>query len=113
MQKPPIFDLEERTTAFARDVRDFVRLLPSTRANVIYFDQLLRAASSVGANYIEGNDAIGRGDFLVKVKTSRREAREARYWLRLLEVGDNQQFIQNREMLIDEAGQLVKILSTI
>jgi four helix bundle protein len=106
------FDLEERMLIFASDVRDFLLSLPQTAANRIYTDQLLRSSSSVGANYIEGNDAIGDKDFLVKIRTSRREAKESRYWLRLLQISNEEnKNIQHR--LADEAEQFVRILSAI
>jgi four helix bundle protein len=75
--------------------------------------QLLRCSSSIGANYIEANDALGRKDFLLKAKTSRREARETCYWLQLLELQQVQYSEDRRRLLIDEATQLIRILSAI
>ncbi len=112
-QQPPKYDLEQRMLVFARNVRDFVQSLPVTPANKIYTDQVLRSSSSIGANYIEGNDALGKKDFLVKMRTSRREARETRFWLQLFETGNRPQLIERQKILIDEVGQLIKILSAI
>lgn len=107
------FDLEDRMLRFATDTRDFLHTISTTPANKIYSDQLLRSSSSVGANYIEGNDAIGEKDFLVKIRTSRREAKESRYWLRLLEIEDQNVLRNEHARLIDEAEQLTRILSAI
>jgi four helix bundle protein len=107
------FDLEDRMTRFAKNVCDFLRPIPLTEANTIYMRQLLRSSSSIGANYLEANDALGKKDFLVKTRTSRREGKETRYWLRLLEIPDNQKLENKRKILIDEAEQLIRILSAI
>ncbi len=107
------FDLEERTLTFALNVRNFVQAINQTQANKTYGEQLLRSSGSVGANYIEANDALGKKDFLSKIKTSRREAKESRYWLRLLQNDASLDQKQAHELLIDEAGQLIRILSAI
>ena len=109
----PVFDLEKRSIAFALNVRDFLNIVHKTPANKIYTSQLLRSSSSIGANYIEANDSLGRKDFVSKVKTSRREARETCYWLQLLALQKVQQLEQKQKLLIDEATQLVRILSAI
>jgi hypothetical protein len=76
------YDLEDRTLAFARRCRAFVRRLPRTVANAEDAKQLVRASGSVGANYIEANEALSKKDFRMRVKI-RKEAKEARYWTRL------------------------------
>ena len=65
----------------------------------------------MGANYIEGNDALGERDFLVKIKTSRREAKETSYWLRLLTIPDNKELESERQNLVQEATEFVRIFS--
>ncbi len=79
-----IYDLEERTTVYAENVRDFCLKLPKNMANVEYIPQLIRSGSSPGANYIEANESIGDKDFKMKIKTCRRESKESAYWLRLV-----------------------------
>src|SRR5216110_2416054 len=79
------YDLEDRTFEFAKASRAFVKQLPRTIANIEDAKQFIRASGSVGANYIEANESIGKKDFLMKVKTCRREAKESGYWLRLLD----------------------------
>jgi four helix bundle protein len=107
------YDLEDRTWRFARDTRDFVKVISRTRANAIYTNQLLRSSSSVGANYIEANDAIGKYDFVMKLRICRRESRESALWLRLLETTQNWRQECERLRLLDEAMQLVRIFSAI
>ena len=107
-----VFDLEMRMTVFAKNMRDFCMHLDQTQANRIYIDQLIRASSSVGANYIEGNDALGRKDFIMKIKTSRREARETRYWLQLIILSSHSD-AQMQKAFVDEAEQFIRILSAI
>ena len=82
--KKPVYDLEEWTFQFAKAVRLFVKALPKTIANIEDGKQLVRAAGSVGANYIEANESLGKKDFLMRIKISRKEAKESAYWLRLI-----------------------------
>ncbi len=108
-----VYDLEERTFHFAKRVRKFVRTLPMTIANQEDIRQLVRASGSVGANYREANDALGRKDFLMRIKLSRKEAKESVYWLKLI---SETNLLENRsegEHLVQEASELVKILSSI
>lgn len=73
--------------------------------------QLIRAAGSVGANYIEANESLGKKDFIMKIRTSKREAKESRYWLKLSR--PNQENVQEKECLIQEATELMKIFGSI
>lgn len=105
------YDLEERTYLFAKASRAFVKALPRTIANLEDAKQFIRASGSIGANYIEANEAIGKKDFVMKIKICRREAKESRYWLRLIDVGDKLQ--DNRDQLLGEADELMKIFGAI
>jgi four helix bundle protein len=105
------YDLEERTFPFAKVSRAFIRVLPRTISNVEDIKQFVRASGSVGANYIEANEAIGKRDFVMKIKTCRREAKESSYWLRLLDVNGQQE--GQRKRLIGEATELMKIFGAI
>lgn len=107
-----VYDLEERTLKFASDVRAFVKLLPRTIANVEDTKQLVRASGSVGANYIEANEALGKKDFVMRIKISRKEAKESRYFLRLLDAGGNAVETE-RNRLIQEATELMNIFGAI
>ena len=106
------YDLEERTLKFAQAVIEFVNILPKTLPNTEVIRQVVRSAGSVGANYIEANEALGVRDFAMRVKISRKEAKETAYWLKLLEVrGEATE--KKRQSLIGEATELTKILSVI
>ncbi len=107
------FDLEDRTEAFARSVRAFIKKLPRTPANDEDGRQLIRASGSVGANYIEANEAVSHKDFLLRVKIARKESKEARYWLRLVDTGAEPTNESECASLIREATELMNILSAI
>ena len=77
------YDLEERTFVFAKNVIEYVRNLPKGIENSEIGKQLLRSAGSVGANYIEANESLSRKDFILRVKISKKEAKESHYWLKL------------------------------
>ena len=107
------FDLEERTESFARDVRALVKRLPKTLANVEDMRQLVKASGSVGANYIEANEALSRKDFVMRIKISRKEAKESRYWLRLIDTGGDDRLAAECQDMIREATELMKIFGAI
>lgn len=106
------YDLEDRTLQFAKDVRQFIRTLPRTVCNVEDAKQVVRSSGSIGANYIEANEALGKKDFQLRVKISRKEAKETRYWLRLLHVKTPEAESQ-RDALIREATELMNIFGAI
>ena len=107
------YDLEERTLGFARDVRAFVKTLPRTVANGEDIRQLVKASGSVGANYIEANESLSKKDFVLRIKISRKEAKESRYWLRLLDTGEKAAVEKARGALIQEATELMNIFGSI
>jgi four helix bundle protein len=67
----------------------------------------------VAGNYIEASDDLGKADEKMKIKLSRREAKESKMWLRLILVYDDEKLEEERTFLVDEAEQIKKILSTI
>ena len=97
------YDLEDRTLKFAKNVRSFVKKLRKTIGNIEDGKQLIKASGSVGANYIEANEALSKKDFIMRIKISRKEAKESRYWLRLVDTNDDQQMESDRNALILEA----------
>ena len=107
------YDLEDRTLKFAGDVRAFVRLLPRSIANNEDSSQVVRSSGSIGANYIEANEALSKKDFLMRIRISRKEAKETAYWLRLIDTGDKASLNERREVLYQEARELMFILSAI
>jgi four helix bundle protein len=107
------YDLEDRTFVFARDVRVFVSKLPKTLSNLEDGKQLIRASGSVGANYIEANESLSKKDFIMRIKVCRKEAKESRYWLRLVHLDQDQEQERLRQALIKEATELMSIFGAI
>ena len=107
------YDLEDRTFEFAKRVRVFVKLLPRTVANIEDTKQLIRASGSVGANDIEANESLGKKDFKMHVKISRKEAKESAYWLRLVDVGEDSTVENERNRLAQESRELMSIFGAI
>ena len=107
------YDLEERTLLFARNVRAFVKRIPRMIANEEDARQLVLASGSVGANYIEANDSLGTKDFVLHMKISRKEAKESRYWLRLVDTGEKESLEKIRTSLAQEATELMNIFGAI
>jgi four helix bundle protein len=111
-QNPKQYDLEERTLQFAKNVIAFTKVVPKTVANGEVVKQLVRSSSSVGANYIEANEALSKKDFVMRIKICRKEVKESAYWLKLVELKPSEGE-RERTALIDEATQLLKIFSAI
>lgn len=107
------YDLEERTLQFAKAVRDFVNKLPKTMANFEYGRQLIRSSGSIGANYIEANESLSKKDFSMRVKICKKEAKESRYWLNLVDIGSSEELGEERDGLFGEATELMKIFGSI
>lgn len=107
------YDLEERTFQFAKNVCQFVKTLKRTDSNIEYARQVIKSSSSVGANYIEANEALSKKDFKMRIKISRKEAKEAAYFLRLILETNNEDFKDEGSGLLNEAIELKKILSAI
>src|SRR3954447_11369760 len=104
-------DLERRTKQFALQVIKFVSSLPRTRDADVLGRQLLRSATSIGANYREANRGVSRADFANKIGTVQKEASETQYWLEL--------FIESETLktppaaLHEEASELLAIFSAV
>jgi len=107
------YDLEDRTYEFAERVRRFVKKAPRNLTNIEDVKQLVRASGSVGANYIEANEALSKKDFRFRIKICRKEAKESRYWLRLLDIGNGAELGRLRDALVREATELLSIFSAI
>src|SRR3990167_3851751 len=101
----PRSDLEERTFKFAQNVRTFVRKLPKGIVNAADGSQLIRSSGSVGANYIEAQEAMSKKDFGMRIKICRKEAKESKYWLLLIDINNNQEFEKERQELVKEATE--------
>ena len=110
-EKP--FDICERTFCFAIRVVNFCAEL-DRKPGVTWTlsKQLLRSGTSIGANVEEGQAAQSKADFISKYSIARKEARETGYWLRLLSATGVSHSAEIKELL-NELGQLIKILTTI
>jgi len=111
IQNSKKYDLEDRTLKYSRNIISFTKVLPKTVSNTEIIKQLIRSSCSVGANYIEANESLGKKDFLMRIRICRKEAKESLYWLNLIENGepDNEQY----RFLLKETTELMKIFGSI
>ena len=79
-----VYDLEERTARFGEAIIAFVKRIPHNVVTNPLIGQLVRAATSVGANYCEADDAVSKKDFRHRISIRKKEARESKYWLRMI-----------------------------
>lgn len=112
-ENPKRYDLEDRTFEFARRTRAFVKQSPRSISNTEDLKQVVRATGSVGANFIEANEPLSKKDFVMRIKISRKEAKESRFFLRLLDVGEAAERARKREWLASEAQELTNIFGAI
>jgi four helix bundle protein len=113
MQNSKKHDLEERTLKFAKKVRAFVKKLPKNISNLEDGKQLIKSSGSIGANYIEANEALGKKDFIMRIKICRKEAKESRYWLELVDIQNNLELQREQKVLCQEATELMSIFGSI
>ena len=106
------FNLEERTAIFGENTIKFLKSLTVTVFNKPLITQLIRSASSVGANYMEANNAESKKDFIHKIGICKKEVTETKHWLRMVN-----QLHQDRRVEIEklwkEAQELTLIFSKI
>ena len=113
IQNTKKYDLEDRTLGFAKQVRGFARRVQKDIGNFEDLKQLVRSSGSVGANYIEANEALSKKDFIMRIKICRKEAKESRYWLRLINIDGNDELEQQKQNLENEAKELTHIFGAI
>ena len=77
------YDLEERTARFGESVIDFAKMIPQSAVTNRIISQLVGAGTSVGANYVEADDAVSKKEFLKSIGTCKKEAREVKHFLRM------------------------------
>ena len=105
------FDLEDRTFDFAKNCKEFLKGVNKSIHNIEYYKQLIRSSGSVAANFIEANESFSRNYFSHRIKICRKEAKESRLWLRLIDV--NNEIEAKRSQLIQEAIELMRIFGAI
>ncbi len=106
------YDLEERTAVFGEDVIAFACSFPRNSVTDPLISQLVRAGTSVGANYLEANDSLSKKDFVYRLGISRRESKETGHWLRMISRACRVD-IEERDRLSGESIELNKIFSSI
>ncbi|WP_461629869.1 four helix bundle protein [Labilibaculum euxinus] len=104
-------NLQKRLFKFSIDIIKEVRNLPNSKEYQVISYQILKSATSVGANYEEAQGAVSKADFANKVAISLKEIRETNYWIRIIIAIDNQKM--NWAVLEKESNQLIKILGAI
>jgi len=105
------YDLAERTLSFAQKVISYVNNLPKTISNIEVGKQLIRSAGSVGANYIEAEESLSKKDFAMRIKISRKETKESKYWLSLSE--PEKESMKEKEELVQESTELMNFFGSI
>ena len=85
--------------------------VPKSISNLEYCKQVVRSSGSIGANYIEANDSLGKKDFLMRIKICRKEAKETRYWLKSISCEDSDSVKQGA--LVRESTGLMNIFGAI
>jgi four helix bundle protein len=108
----PVYDLEERTARFGEAIIDFAKMIPQNPVTNRIIGQLVGAATSVGANYVEADDAVSKKEFLKNIGTCRKEARETKHFLRMVVRAVAESKAQAR-LLWSEARELHLIFSKI
>lgn len=106
------YDLEERTVNFSKDVISLVKTIKINRINRSIIGQLVRSATSIGANYCEANGASSKKDFRNKIYICKKESKETKYWLQLLAETELDKKDKIRK-LWKEAQELTMIFSKI
>ncbi len=107
-----VFDLEERTARFGEAIIGFAKKIPLNPVNNRLIEQLVGAGTSVGANYCEADDGVSRKDFKNKIGTCRKEARETKFFLRMVATAEPSLKPEARN-LWQEAKELHLIFSKI
>ena len=105
-------DFENRTTEFAKRIIRLCKELPNDRINNRLVDQIIRSSGSVGANYREANESLGKKDFRFRLRIARKEAKETHHWLELIEEA-NPKFSERMKELFQEIQEIRNILSAI
>ena len=111
-EKPAKYDLEERTARFGEAIIRFAKKIPHNPVNNRLIDQLVGAGTSVGANYCEADDAVSKKDFRNKIGTCRKEAKETKFFLRMMATAEESLCAEAR-ILWQEAKELHLIFCSI
>src|SRR3972149_3804793 len=106
------YDLEERTAKFGENIIKFAKKIPENSVTKPLIPQLIKAGTSIGANYCEADDAESRKDFNHKIGICKKESRETKYWLRMIVIAVPELKDEARKLWI-EAKELNLIFNAI
>jgi four helix bundle protein len=106
------YDLEERTAQFGEATIELVKMVPKDPISSPLISQIVRAATSVGANYVEADGAESKRDFQHKISICKKESKETRHWLRMIAKA-NPSREADCQALSKEAHELTLIFSSI
>jgi len=106
------YNLEERTAKFGENIIEFVRTLKRDELNKPLVSQLTRSATSIGANYMEANEAVSKRDFKNKISICKKELNETKHWLRMIAKA-NQDKKEKCKVFWKEAHELTLIFAKI
>ncbi|MBI4722537.1 MAG: four helix bundle protein [Candidatus Stahlbacteria bacterium] len=106
------YDLEERTAKFGEEIIEFVKRIRRDEVNHPLISQVVRSATSIGANYMEEDGAESRKDFQHKIALCKKEAKETKHWLRMLIKANSDKYSECQK-LWQEAQELTLIFSSI
>ncbi len=107
-----IYDLEERTAKFGEDIIKFAQKIPKNSITIPLISQLVRAGTSVSANYSEADDAESKKDFQHKIGICKKESRESKHWIRMITVAVPE-LKEEARILWQEAKELNLIFNSI
>ena len=106
------YDLAERTAKFGENIITFCQSLPDTSINRPLINQIVRAGTSIGANYMEADAAESKKDFMHKIGICKKESKETMHWLRMIAIADSDKKDECRGFW-KEAHELTLIFSSI
>lgn len=106
------YDLEERVAKFGEDIIDFAKSLSKNEITRPLISQIVRSGTSIGANYMEANEASSKKDFRNKIKICCKETRETKHWLRMIARADDKASATCR-LLWKEADEINRIFGSI
>lgn len=106
------YDLEERTAKFGEKVIQFAKFISANDITKPLINQMIRSATSIGANYLEADDAESKKDFIHKLSICKKESKETKHWLRMIVMAQSELKDEARK-LWQEAQELNLIFAAI
>jgi len=106
------YDLEERTANFGENIIKFAKKIPVNQVTQRTIPQLVGAGTAIGANYCEADDAESGKDFKHKIGIAKKEARETKFWLRIIATA-SPELKEEARTLWQEAKELHLIFNAI